>query len=870
MSATANGQDKLNFQYNAGDLVKETDPSRGTYTYEYDDQHNLITATNDGVKMTLSYDPCGHVTESKVQNPSKTSGRTITTSAAYSDDDNYLTTKIGQLGEVTTYTTNNIGLTGSVTDALNHKTSYTYNTKNNRMTKVSLDDGTAVNYTYNKGVISSIVRDSLLPDGTTKQSQAYSFTYDKYGNVTAVKVGSQTLASYTYMAHNGPLTKITYGNGYVIEYGHDVLGRVVTEKRDGVLKYRYVYGSEGDLSRKEELNSSGTVVKATCYEYDSLDRLIRSWEETLSGSYLVRGLITQHLYDTSNRLTGQSWQYTDGTSRTEGYVYSSKDGTLSQMVTASDYTVDYTYDYLKRLQKKSDGKYEVSYGYSNDGDQRASTRVSALKYVYPDGTNLLYNYAYDNLWNITQIKQDGTVIAKYTYDAQSQLKKEVLPQAGITYDYSYDTGGNLRSVTTTQDGTTTTKTYSYTDSSWKDLLTEVDGHTLTYDSAGNPLTYYNGQDWTFTWKEGRQLATAVSGDTSVSYNYDAEGLRTSKTVGDTTYNYTYLGDKLVKYSCGDTVMEFSYDDQGRPHSLAYGGKTYHYILNLQGDVVAIAGDTGKIWAKYTYNAWGELIDSYAAGDIATFNPLRYRGYVFDAESGLYYLNSRYYDPANRRFVNADGLSCLGLNGGIAGLGLFTYCNNQPVNAADKQGDLISTIVGAVVGGIAGALTADVDAGESRIKCATVGAISGLCAGAITDISVATGGTIGLIVAMVGNGAVSTLSSIAIDRWHGRDVDVGNAVLDGFLGATFGAIAFGSEPVKSTAKSLEEVGLRLAADARKEIQAITMKNIHGVWRPRPAKVTAKKIAKVAMFDAFSAASITGMQALYKAKIKAMVR
>lgn len=258
--------------------------------------------------MPLTYDELGHVKMTKLQNTSATGNKTISTSAVYSTDGDYLVSQTDALGYTTTYETNTYGLTSAVVDALNHRISYTYNTNNNRLLKTSLEDGTNVAYNYTNGTLSSIVRESLLPDGETESSQTYSFNYDIYDNVTAVKVGSRTLASYTYMANNGPLTKVTYGNGYTIEYGYDILGRIVTETQDGVLKYRYLYSSEGDLCRQEELNVSGTVEKAVCYEYDSLDRLIRSWEEELRDGVLARILSTEHIYDTSNRLVKQSWK----------------------------------------------------------------------------------------------------------------------------------------------------------------------------------------------------------------------------------------------------------------------------------------------------------------------------------------------------------------------------------------------------------------------------------------------------------------------------------------------------------------------------------------------------------------------------------
>ena len=104
-----------------------------------------------------------------------------------------------------------------------------------------------------------------------------------------------------------------------------------------------------------------------------------------------------------------------------------------------------------------------------------------------------------------------------------------------------------------------------------------------------------------------------------------------------------------------SVLDFIYDESGKPFAmidqLSAQPKTYYYVLNLQGDVVKLIDQDGAVAAAYAYDAWGNLLS--ATGSMAHVNPLRYRGYYYDSETGFYYLQSRYYDPATRRFINAD-------------------------------------------------------------------------------------------------------------------------------------------------------------------------------------------------------------------------
>ena len=205
-----------------------------------------------------------------------------------------------------------------------------------------------------------------------------------------------------------------------------------------------------------------------------------------------------------------------------------------------------------------------------------------------------------------------------------------------------------------------------------------------------------------TWQNGRELATYADSAKSVAYSYDASGMRTGKTVtkssGSTTaYSYVYENGLLLQMSRGARFYDFSYDANGRPLSIAYRSQAeatpiyYYYALNSRGDVIGLYNSSGNIAALYDYDAYGKLlsvktatgISITAETDVAIVNPLRYRGYVYDTETGFYYLQSRYYDPTTCRFINADSLVATGQ--GILGYNMFAYCNNNPVTFSDPNG-----------------------------------------------------------------------------------------------------------------------------------------------------------------------------------------
>ena len=95
--------------------------------------------------------------------------------------------------------------------------------------------------------------------------------------------------------------------------------------------------------------------------------------------------------------------------------------------------------------------------------------------------------------------------------------------------------------------------------------------------------------------------------------------------------------------------------KGNKYGFDYNGTKYYYIFNVQGDVIGILNQSGSQIVSYQYDPWGKVlsVSGSEASTIGQINPIRYRGYYYDTETGFYYLQSRYYDPTTRRFLNID-------------------------------------------------------------------------------------------------------------------------------------------------------------------------------------------------------------------------
>ena len=138
--------------------------------------------------------------------------------------------------------------------------------------------------------------------------------------------------------------------------------------------------------------------------------------------------------------------------------------------------------------------------------------------------------------------------------------------------------------------------------------------------------------------------------TTASFVYNAEGLRVRKTVNNVVTNYTLHGKNIVHMTQGSNTLHFWYDAQNRPAIVQFNGTKYAYIHNLQGDIVGLLDSTGTEVVKYTYDAWGKPLSTTGsfASTLGTIQPFRYRGYVYDVGTGLYYLRSFLYNSKCRQ------------------------------------------------------------------------------------------------------------------------------------------------------------------------------------------------------------------------------
>ncbi len=422
----------------------------------------------------------------------------------------------------------------------------------------------------------------------------------------------------------------------------------------------------------------------------------------------------------------------------------------------------------------------------------------------------------------------------------------------------YDSGGNILTKTeypnATATGEGTVISYTYGDVQWGDLLTSYNGNAITYDGSGNPLSM-NG--WNFTWQGGRQLAGMTNGTTTLSFEYNDSGLRTTKTVDGVVHTYTYRGSTLVSDITATDEMYFNYDQNGSLVGMTYDTATttgkFYFVKNLQGDIIGILNSSGKLLASYTYDAWGNVLSAVNHDDpldLAHRNPLRYRGYVYDSETELYYLQSRYYDPEIGRFLNADSYAQTYET--VVGSNMFAYCGNNPVKCADDGGEWANIVIGAVVGAAVAGLTTYLETGD--VKASIISGVGGAISGGVaaTGMHVLAQATI----AACGSVLCDVSTQLFCENKSLETVDYGKALYNGAL--TFGTSLLGSALGGITSSGYSSTGNKMINASRLKSEAANTRSVIGRSSSALKRQSDKLLAKGKYYTniGYGISSVTG--------------
>lgn len=587
-------------------------------TYGYDTNGNYVTSVKDPLNNTTTFE--------------------------YNANTGNRTKVIDPKGNATSYVYDLMNRLTQVTDAVNGVTTYGYDDNGNRTTVTDARNNTTT-YGYNEINQVKSITDPL--NNTT------GFDYDKVGNQTAI----------TYPGKNGD------PNSYNVNFGYDVLDRLISIGYNGADKYTFGYDNNGN--RTSMTTVAGNLT--TQYQYDTDDKLKKVIEPNNN--------LVDYGYDKTGNVTS-----------------------LTATIGGTGYTTTYEYDPIENFYKIFFGSSWGRFINDENGNLVGTLFSNSTKsfYSYDDGNRLAnlklltgssgnlgnYTYTYDANSNIASVSLTsdtlGSSTITYTYDVLNRLTKETL-RDGTQIEYTYDAVGNRL---TKKVGANTTN-YSYNAAN---ELTTVGSTTYIYDKNGN-LIDDGSKLYEYDYNNRLiQVKNKSDGSVIATYEYDADGCRTSKTVGATVTKYYYDGDSTrVLYEtdgAGTLQVRYIYGADGQLVSMVRGSSTYFFHYNGHGDVVALTDSTGAVVAEYDYDAYGNPVTTCREGSVV--NPYLYAGYRYDSETGMYYLNARYYKPDVGRFLTRDSFH--GLQEDVQSLNLYTYAKANPVIYIDASGNFAQVIV----------------------------------------------------------------------------------------------------------------------------------------------------------------------------------
>lgn len=464
--------------------------------------------------------------------------------------------------------------------------------------------------------------------------------------------------------------------------------------------YKYVYDGQGNIVRSIDILQK----KEYTYTYDN-GRIIRSAEcdITLSGEVITDKVLVNSIiysYNKDGNLTKKRLIISGDSERVIYYESPDNENVVvnfnagNKTVTSHSKTDSFGRKIFDELQIGT-GFVSRQFNYyagqstkehSDYGKLKSSPTTQLVSQIVLSGGRTI-SYEYDKEDRITKIVDtvDGTT--EYSYDTLGQILTEKKNGAAVN-TMTYDNYGNI----TKKNGVA----YTYGDSTWKDLLTKVGNQTISYDKQGNPTSYLGH---TLTWEKEKQLKSFDG----IQYIYNANGIRTSKSVNGVKHGYILDGTKILREVWSNNTLIPLYDNEDSVCGIIFNNTPFYFHKSLQGDVIGITNKNGETVARYTYDAWGECTIAQDMSDcsIAAVNPFRYRGYYFDSEIGMYYLQSRYYNPSVGKFINADETVNIGAGCTIQSFNLFAYAENNPISMIDESGHAAINVICAAIGAVVG-------------------------------------------------------------------------------------------------------------------------------------------------------------------------
>ena len=709
------------YQYdNDGHISQTTYPDKTSDSVQYDKNGNRVYFFSDRhpVQTFYSYDPLNRLTQTQVV----AGPRGAITTTTYDAIGQVLSSKDPN-GNVTQYAYDDAGRRTSVTDALNHITSFTYDAVGNQLTMTDANNNTAsyvydaanrrtqVNYVDKSSEATAYDALGRVISRTDAKGFTTQYAYDALGRLTSVTDALNQVTSYSYDEVGNRLTQ-TDANNHTTRYAYDQRGRRISRTLPMGQTESYTYDAVGNMFTKTDFNG-----KTTTYAYDTGNRLL---SKTPDPSFHAQPVT--YTYNFNGQRTGMSdasgnsgYDY-DSFGRLQdagspagslGYSYD-KVGNLTHISGVGN-GVQYNYDALNRLTSVSNSDTgTTSYTYDNVGNLQSVT--------YPNG--VVHTYTYDNRNRLSTLNVNGTVngaagpIAGYTYTVDaSGHRTSVAEQSGRTVNYSYDNLYRLTSETIASDpngvngaasyvydpvGNRTQKTSTIPD--YPGGLTNYNANdqlsTDTYDANGN-TTLSAGQGYVYDF-ENRLIQAG-----GVTYTYDGDGNRASKTANGVTTKYLVDTQNPTGYP---QVLE-EIPSNSFPSYYVYGleqisrqrqfynptltTETIYYVHDGHGSVRALTDKTGAVTDTYDYDAFGNLIHSTGT----TPNNYLFAGEQFDPDLALYYNRARYLNSTEGRFSAMD--TDEGNDVDPLSLHKYLFSEADPVNNADPSGHEIDEVIGSL-------------------------------------------------------------------------------------------------------------------------------------------------------------------------------